>query len=118
MAGKAAMAEPTKPIPAQTPARHTDGQFGFGAERAPPTLACGVWTAHQAVDYLRRPLQRPEMMIAVVAHVPITSADRARAGLDLQINPFEGRSSRPTISHGGYPRKAGQVGCRSGTLRG
>src|SRR5215471_17825590 len=39
------------------------------------------------------------MMIAVVANVHITSADRARAVLDVQINPFEGRPSRPTISH-------------------
>jgi len=39
MAGKATMAKPAQHIPAQTPARHADGQFGFGAERAPPTLA-------------------------------------------------------------------------------
>src|SRR5262249_16777985 len=30
---------PTKHLPAQTAAGHADGQFGFGAERAPPTLA-------------------------------------------------------------------------------
>src|SRR5215475_14071952 len=100
MTGKAAMAEPAHHIPAQTPARHTDGQCGFGAAGASPTLARGVWTAHQAVDHLRRPLQRPEMMIAVVAHVHIMSADRARAVLDVQINPFSGRPNRPTIRHG------------------
>src|SRR6266704_5181944 len=100
MARKTTMAEPAQHVPAQTPARHTDGQFGFGAEGAPPTRARGVWTAHQAVDYLRRPLQRPEMMIAMVANVHITSADRARAVLDVHINPFEGRPSGPTIRHG------------------
>src|SRR6266568_742099 len=100
MAGKAAMAEPAQHLPAQTPARHTDGQCGFGAEGVPPTLARGLRTAHQAVDDLRRPLQRPEMMIAVVAHVHSTSADRARAVLDVQINPFEDRPSGPTIRHG------------------
>src|SRR2546422_10761158 len=69
MAGKTTMAEPAKHVPAQTPARHTDGQCGFGAEGVPPTRARGLRTAHQTVDHLRRPLQRPEMMIAVVAHV-------------------------------------------------
>jgi hypothetical protein len=38
-AGNAALAEPTNHLPAQPPARHTDGQCGCGAERAPPTLA-------------------------------------------------------------------------------
>src|SRR6266702_4746001 len=47
MAGKAAMAEPAKHIPAQTPVRHADGQFGFGAEGTPPTLARGLRTAHR-----------------------------------------------------------------------
>ena len=60
----------------------------------------GVRTAHQAVDHLRRPLQRPEMMIAVVANVHATSTDRARAILDIQINPFEYRPRGPTIRHG------------------
>src|SRR5215831_427857 len=91
MTGKAAMAEPAKHIPAQTPARHADGQFGFGAEGAPPTLARGLRTAHEAVDHLRRPLQRPEMMIAVVAHVHVACTDRACTILDIHINSFEGR---------------------------
>ena len=39
MAGKAAMAEPAQHLPAQTPAWHAEGQCGFGAERAPSTLA-------------------------------------------------------------------------------
>src|SRR2546428_2087503 len=56
MAGKAAMAKPTKHVPAYTPARHADREFGFGAVGAPPTLARGVWTAHQTVDHLRRTL--------------------------------------------------------------
>jgi hypothetical protein len=80
------MAEPAKHVPAQTPARHTDGQFGFGAEGAPPTRARGLRTAHQAVDHLRRPLQRPEMMIAVVAHVHAAFTDRARTIRDIQLN--------------------------------
>src|SRR5438270_13406155 len=103
MTGKTAMAEPAQHIPAQTPARHADGQFGFGAEGAPPTLARGLRTAHEAVDHLRRPLQRPESMIPVVAHMHITVADRARAILNFQRNPFECGPHRPTISHGGPP---------------
>jgi hypothetical protein len=76
MAGKAAMAQPAQDIPADTPPRHADGQFGFGAEGAPPTLARGVGTVHQTVDHLRRPLERPETMIAMVAHVHVTFANR------------------------------------------
>src|SRR5216684_7973692 len=100
MAGKAAMAEPAQHIPAQTPARHADGQFGCGAEGVPPTLARGLRTAHQAVDHLRRPLQRPEMMIAVVAHMHAAFTDWARTIRDIQINPFKYCPHRPTISHG------------------
>src|SRR5438445_1461674 len=100
MAGKSAMAKPAKHVPPHTPARHAEGQCGFGAEGLPPTLACGVWTAHQTVDDLRRPLQRPEMMIAMITNVHATSADRARAILDIQLNPFAYRPCRPTISHG------------------
>src|SRR2546428_5242622 len=99
MAGKAAMAEPAQHIPAQTPARHTDGQFGFGAEGVPPTLARGLRTAHEAVDHLRRPLQRPEMVIAVDAHVHAALTDSARTIRDIQINPIKYPSRRPTISH-------------------
>ena len=77
MAGKAAMAEPAKYVPAHTPSGHADGQFGFGAEGLPPTLACGVWTAHQTVDDLGWPLQRPELMIAMIAKVHVTFANRA-----------------------------------------
>jgi hypothetical protein len=100
MAGKAAMAEPAQHLPAQTPARHADGPFGCGAEGAPPTLARGLRTAPQAVDHLRRPLQRPEMMRAVVAHVHGACTDRARTILDIHINPCEGRPRGPTIRHG------------------
>src|SRR6266853_5872248 len=89
MAGKAAMAEPAQHVPAQTPARHADREFRFGAEGAPPTLARGVWTAYQTVDHLGRPLERPESMIPVVAHMHITVADRARAILNFQRNPFD-----------------------------
>src|SRR5438445_2248226 len=100
MAGKAAMAEPAKHIPAQTPARHADGQCGCGAEGALPTLARGFRTAHEAVDHLRRPLQRPEMMIAVVANMHVACTDRARTILDIHINPFESCPRGPTIRHG------------------
>src|SRR4030095_8799228 len=100
MAGKGAWAEPAQDIPAHTPARHADGQFGFGAEGTPPTRARGLRTAYQAVDHLRRPLQRPEMMIAMVAHVHVACTDRARTILDIHINAFEGRPGGPTISHG------------------
>src|SRR6266702_8045616 len=100
MTGKAAMTQPAKHVPAHTPAGHADGQFGFGAEGAPLTVACGGRTAHQTVDDLRRPLECPEMMIAVVANVHVTFANRARAILDIQINPLECRPCRPTIRHG------------------
>src|SRR6266446_2647472 len=46
-AGKAAMAEPAQHVPADTPTRHADRECRFGAEGPPPTLARGVWTAHQ-----------------------------------------------------------------------
>src|SRR5215475_9515728 len=85
MASKTTMTEPAQHVPAQTPAWHTDGQFGFGAEGAPPTRARGLRTANQAVDHLRRPLQRPEMMIAVVAHVHAACTDWARTICDIQI---------------------------------
>src|SRR6266436_1026932 len=100
MARKTTMAEPAKHVPAQTPVRQTDGQCGFGAEGASPTRARGLRTAHQAVDHLRRPLQRPEMMIAVVAHVHAAFTDWARTIRDIQINPFKYRSRGPTIRHG------------------
>src|SRR3989442_15294925 len=99
MAGKAAMAKPTQPVPAYTPARHADREFGFGAGGAPPTLARGVWTAHQTGDHLRRTLERPQMMIAVVSYVHVTSANRARALLDIQLNPFKYLPSGPTKNH-------------------
>jgi hypothetical protein len=76
MAAKAAMAEPAKHVPAHTPTGHADGQFGFGAERLPPILACRVRTAYQTVDDLRRPLQRPEMMIAMITNVHVSVANR------------------------------------------
>src|SRR5712691_5599628 len=86
MARKTTMAEPAKHVPAQTPARHTDRQFGFGAEGVPPTLARGLRTAHEAVDHLRRPLQRPEMVIAVVAHVHAAFTDwHARSATSKSI---------------------------------
>jgi hypothetical protein len=72
MTGKAALAQPAKHLPAHTPAGHADGPCGCGAEGASPTLARGVWTTHQMVHHLRRPRQRPEMMIAVVANVHVT----------------------------------------------
>ena len=103
MAGKAAMAEPAQHVPAHTPARHADREFRFGTEGAPPTLARGVWTAHQTVDHLGRPFERPESMIPVVANMHITVADRARAILNCQRNPFECCPRRPTVSHGGPP---------------
>src|SRR5712691_13338648 len=100
MTGKAAMAQPAQHIPAYTPARHAEGQFGFGAEGAPSTLARGVWTAHQTVDHLCRPLQGPQMMIAMVANVHVAGTNRTPAVLDIQSNPFEGCPSGPTIRHG------------------
>src|SRR4029450_1227428 len=100
MASKTTMTEPAQHVPAQNPARHTDGQFGFGAEGAPPTRARGLRTAHQAVDHLRRPLQRPEMMIAVVAYMHAAFPSPARPIRDIQINPFEYRPRGPTIRHG------------------
>src|SRR6266702_1604596 len=103
MAGKAAMAKPTQHVPADTPTRHADREFSFGAEGAPPTLARGVWTAHQTVDHLGRPCERPESMIPVVTNMHITVADRARAILNFQRNPFECCPCRPTVSHGGPP---------------
>src|SRR3989442_14533392 len=103
MAGKAAMAEPAQHVPADTPTRHADREFRFGAESPPPTLARGVWTAHQTVDHLGWPFERPESMIPVVAHMHRTIADRARAILNCQRNPFECCPHRPTISHGGPP---------------
>ncbi|HSX77904.1 MAG TPA: hypothetical protein VLQ80_04935 [Candidatus Saccharimonadia bacterium] len=99
VAGKAALAEPAHHLPPQTPAWHADGPGGCGAAGPPPTRARGLRTAHEAVDYLRRPLQRLEM-IAVVAHVHVAGTDRARTILDIHINPFEGRPRGPTISHG------------------
>src|SRR5215831_14606841 len=100
MAGKAAMAEPTKHIPAQTPARHTDGRFSFRAERAPPTLACGVRATHQAVDHLSRSLKGPKMMIAMIAHMHGTATDWAGPILDIQGQPVEYCPCGPTIRHG------------------
>src|SRR5439155_13663672 len=100
MTGKAALAKPAKHLPAHTPAGHADGQCGCGAEGASQTLAGGIWTTHQMVHHLRRPRQRPEMMIAVVAHVHVTVTNRTRAVLDIEHNPCECRSRGPTISHG------------------
>src|SRR6266446_8798098 len=100
MAGEAAMAEPAQHLPAQTPARHTEGQCGFGAAGVPPTRARGLRTAPQTVDHLRRPLQRPAMMRAVVAHVHAACTDRARTIRDISINPFTYRPRGPTIRHG------------------
>src|SRR5437867_13409161 len=100
MARKTTMTEPAPPVPAQTPARHTAGQCGFGAEGAPPTRARGRRTAHQAVDHLRRPLQRPEMMIAGVAHVHAACTDWARTIRAIHLNPFKYCPRRPTIRHG------------------
>ena len=60
-----------------------------GLQGTPPTLARELRTAHEAVDHLRRPLQRPEMMIAVVAHVHAACTDWARTIRDIQINPFK-----------------------------
>src|SRR4029453_5404882 len=100
MASKTTMAEPAKHVPAQTPARHTDGQFGFGAEGAPPTRARGLRTAHQAGDHLPRPLQRPEMMKAVVAYMHAACPDQARTIRDIQINPFEYRPRGPRKRQG------------------
>src|SRR6266849_3735740 len=100
MTGKAAMAQPAQHIPAYTPARHAEGQFGFGAEGAPSTLARGVWTAHQTVDHLCRPLQGPQMMRAMVANVHVAVTHRTPAVLDIQSHPFEGCPSGPTIRHG------------------
>ena len=76
MAGTSAMAKPAKHVPPHTPTGHADGQFGFRAEGLPPTLACGVWTVHQTVHNLRRPLQCPEMMIAMIANVHVKWANR------------------------------------------
>src|SRR5438093_508818 len=100
MAGKSAMAKPAKHVPPHTPARHAEGQCGFGAEGLPPTLACGVWTAHQTVDDLRRPLQCPEMMIAMIANVQGQFANRTCAVLDIEMYALEDSPSRPTIRHG------------------
>jgi hypothetical protein len=76
MAGQAAMAKPAQAIPADTPTGHAAGPCGVGAAGAPPTLARGVGTAHQPVDNLRRPLERPKTMLAMVAHVQVTFANR------------------------------------------
>ena len=100
MASKTTMTEPAQHVPAQTPARHTDGPCGCGAEGVPPTRARGLRTAHQAVDHLRRPLQRPKMMIAVVAYVHAACTDWARTIRDIQSNPFQYCPRRPTIRHG------------------
>src|SRR5215831_18963902 len=100
MASKTTMTEPAKHVPAQTPARHTDGQFGLGAEGPSPTRARGPRTAHQAVDHLRRPLQRPEMMIPGVAHAQAACTKWARTVRDTQIKPFKYRPRRPTVRHG------------------
>ena len=100
MAGKAAMAKPATHVPPQTPARHAEGQCGFGAEGLPPTLACGVWTAPQTVDDVRRPLQGPEMMIAMIANVPGQCANRTCAVLAIEMYALEDSPSRPTIRHG------------------
>src|SRR4029450_543 len=100
MTGKATLAKPAKHIPAHAPAGHADGQFGCGAEGASSTLARGGWTTHQMVPHLRRSRQRPEMMIAVVAHVHETATNRTQAVLHIEYNPFECRPRRPTIRHG------------------
>src|SRR5262250_743703 len=118
MAGKAAMAEPAKHVPADAPPRHADGQFRFGAQGAAPTGARWVWTAHQTVDDLCRSLESPQMMIPVIAHVHVTFADRARAILNIYIHPLACRLRRPTIRHGGYilVPKCGSVSPRSATI--
>src|SRR4029434_594624 len=89
MQRKAPRREPAQHVPAHTPARHADRECRCGAEGAPPTLARGVGTAYQTVDHLGRPFERPESMIPVVANMPITVADRARAILNFQLHPFE-----------------------------
>jgi hypothetical protein len=101
MTGKAAMTKPAQHIPAHTPAGHADGQFGFRAEGLPPTVACGVRTAHQTVDYLCRSRSCPQMMIAVVADMHVTVTDRTRTLLDIKIDPCEDGPCWPTIRHGG-----------------
>src|SRR5262249_57863738 len=70
--GKGGRAEPAQHAPADTPTRHANRESSCGAEGAPPTLARGVWTAHQTVDHLGRPFERPESMIPVVANLHIT----------------------------------------------
>src|SRR5262249_10845483 len=100
MAGKATMSKPAQHIPAQTPARHADGQCGFGAERAPPTLAGGGRATHQAVDHLRRSLKGPKMMIAMIANMHGTVTDGAGPILDIQGQPVEYCPYGPTIRHG------------------
>src|SRR5215471_13798995 len=100
MTGQAAMTKPAQHIPTYTPAGHADRQFGFRAEGLPPTVAGGVRTAHQTIDHLCRPLQGPQMMIAMVANVHVAVTNRTPAVLDIQSNPFEGCPSGPTIRHG------------------
>src|SRR5712692_9986908 len=100
MAGKATLSKPAKHLPAQTPARHADGQFGFGAARAPPTLARGVRATHQAVDHLRRTLKGPKMMRAVSAHRHGTATDWTGPLLDIQGYPVAYSPCGPTIRHG------------------
>src|SRR5262249_19843084 len=59
------------------------------------------WTAHQTVHNLRRLLQCPERMRAVVADIHGTVTARTRAFLDIKIDPCEDGPCRPTIRHGG-----------------
>jgi len=101
MTGKAAMPKPAQHIPAHTPAGHADGQFGCGAEGLPPTVACGVRTAHQTVDHLCRSRSCPQMMIAMVADMHITVTDWTRALLDIKSDPCEDGPCWPTIRHDG-----------------
>src|SRR5882672_10743593 len=66
---------------------------------------CPVCDRHMHVcdhryHHLCRPLQGPQMMIAMVAHVHVAVTNRTPAVLDIQSNPFEGCPSGPTIRHG------------------
>ena len=91
---------PAQPVPAQTPARPPAGPGGCGAAGAPPTRARGLRTAPQAVAHLRRPLHRPELMIAVVAHGQAACTAWARTLRAIPITPFPYGPRRPTLRHG------------------
>jgi hypothetical protein len=100
MAGTAPLAKPAHHLPAQTPARHAEGPCGCGAARAPPTLACGGRATHQAVDHLRRSLQGPKMMRAMIAPRHGTVTDGAGPILDIPGQPAAYGPYGPTRRHG------------------